>query len=257
MTSEGRLRIVSWNCAGALHRKWQHVLALEPDIAIISESCLPERLGFPRSVEGQSTNSDWVGSLHFKGLGVFTFGDWRLSRLPTYDQRLEWILPLQVSGPVGFTLIAVWAMNHRSKQPIPPGWGTSQALAAADVYDLERIDGPVVITGDFNSAPVWDTPRRPRFANLISRYDRLQLQSAYHASTGERFGEESKPTHWWRERSETGTNFHIDYTFIPQDWVPAATTELGGFDSWCTQAGSDHAPIIVDIELAELPDLRH
>jgi hypothetical protein len=38
------LQIVTWNCGGGLHRKLDHPLALEPDLAIVQEACLPERL---------------------------------------------------------------------------------------------------------------------------------------------------------------------------------------------------------------------
>jgi hypothetical protein len=87
------MRLVSWNCGGAFHRKWSHLAELKPDVAIVSECCQPDRakdLGF--------TSSAWVGRLHYKGLAVFGFGDWRVEQRPM-EHQLEWVLPVDVSGP--------------------------------------------------------------------------------------------------------------------------------------------------------------
>ncbi len=64
--------IVSWNCGDAMHRKWQYLMELEPDIAVVPEACQP-----------------------------------------------EWVLPLSVTGPAEFILIAVWAVNRRTHRPLP------------------------------------------------------------------------------------------------------------------------------------------
>ena len=137
VVEQSHLRIVSWNCAGALHRKWQHLLSLKPDIAIVPEACVPQRLGFDDDSLAGPDDSAWIGRLPYKGLGVFSFGDWRIQRRPDFEERLEWILPLTVTGDVEFTLVAVWAMNHRARTPVPEGLPRPQPLAAADVYGFD------------------------------------------------------------------------------------------------------------------------
>jgi hypothetical protein len=245
------LRIVSWNCAGALHRKLDHLLALEPDIAIVPEACQPERLRLP-----DGATFDWVGRLPFKGLGVFSFGDWRIERLMPHEPRLEWILPVVVTGELSFTLMAVWAMNHRAHQKRVEGWPLQQPLAAADAYALDAHRLPIIVAGDFNGATTWDTPRRPAFAQLIGRYGEIGLTSAYHHVSGDQFGLERQPTHWWRDRKETGPTYHIDYAFIPNAWLDAAALTIGGFNPWVTNAGSDHAPLILDLDLDKITVLQ-
>ncbi|MEO8425434.1 MAG: endonuclease/exonuclease/phosphatase family protein [Actinomycetota bacterium] len=252
VVARGTLRIVSWNCAGALHRKWPHLLSLKPDIAIVPEACMPDRLGFHGSSIQTPVDSVWIGRLPYKGLGVFSFGDWRIQRLPSFEERLEWILPLTVTGDVNFTLVAVWAMNHRASTPVPVGLPRPQPIAAADVYGFDDEAERLMVMGDFNSAPQWDTPNKRTFANLVNRYERSGLRSAYHASSGEPFGSESQPTHWWRDRKADGPTYHIDYAFLPESWLHASTIEIGGYERWVTEAGSDHAPLIVDVDLARL-----
>lgn len=248
----GHLRIVSWNCAGALQRKWSYLLALQPDIAVIPEACNPQRLGYPSTVPDEPGQSEWIGRLQHKGLAAFSFGDWKLTRHPQCDERLEWILPLAVTGPIDFTLIGVWSMNHRASQPVPEGLPRSQPLAAAELYDFEGERGRLAVVGDFNSAPQWDKPSRPKFANMIKRYSEVGLCSAYHRLADEPFGAETKPTHWWRDRKIDGPRYHIDYAFIPEAWVESADLDVGGFEQWVKVAGSDHAPLILDIDLSRL-----
>jgi exodeoxyribonuclease-3 len=237
------VRIVSWNCGGAFHRKWSHLADLKPDIAIVMECCQPDRvmdLGF--------TSSEWVGRLHYKGLAVFGFGDWRIEKRPT-KESLEWVLPVDVTGPESLTLIAVWAMNHRAKTHPQQFAGMTQPEAMVDACDLGSITSPLVVAGDFNSHPIFDTPRKPSFARTSSRLHDAGLVSLYHATSGEPFGEESTPTHWWRDRTIDGPRYHIDYVWVSESVHAGAQLRVGSYDEWVTQAGSDHAALIVDLDL--------
>ncbi len=60
----------------ALHRKWDHLLALEPDIAIVSESARPEIVEHKYGASLGATDVFWTGRLDHKGLALFTFGQW-------------------------------------------------------------------------------------------------------------------------------------------------------------------------------------
>lgn len=98
-----------------------------------------------------------------------------------------------MTGPIDFTLVGVWSMNHRASQPVPQGLSRSQPIAAAELYDFQGERGRLAVVGDFNSAPQWDKPKRPKFANLIKRYSDVGLSSAYHRLTDEPFGTEQGP----------------------------------------------------------------
>ena len=49
------MRLVAWNCAMALHRKFEALLSLRPDVAVIAECAEPgrlaERLALPEFCE--------------------------------------------------------------------------------------------------------------------------------------------------------------------------------------------------------------
>lgn len=55
-----------------LHRKWEALVGLKPDVAVVAECARPEiierKLG--RSLDAQDTV--WVGRQEQKGLGVFS-----------------------------------------------------------------------------------------------------------------------------------------------------------------------------------------
>jgi len=68
----------------AFHKKYKQLLALGPDIAIISECAAPELLG-QRAPEFAPTSSIWIGGNRHKGLGVFTFGAFQGELSPIYE----------------------------------------------------------------------------------------------------------------------------------------------------------------------------
>jgi len=73
-----------------------------------------------------------------------------------------------------------------------------------------------------------------------------ELQSSYHSTLGESYGQESKPTLWWR-RNRT-TSYHVDYVWLPAAWAPSISSVfVGDHTDWGSL--SDHAPLVVDIEL--------
>ena len=74
--------------------------------------------------------------------------------------------------------------------------------------------------------------------------------SAYHARTGEVNGEETEPTHCWRDRKKDGPTYHIDYIFLPESWLGAVSDlQVGTFEDWCGSGLSDHVPLVVDLAL--------
>jgi exodeoxyribonuclease-3 len=74
--------------------------------------------------------------------------------------------------------------------------------------------------------------------------------SAYHLAHGEEQGSETIPTLYWRDRRKDGPTYHIDYVFVPAAWMPRMReVRVGTFDDWCGVGLSDHAPIVVDIDV--------
>ena len=243
------MRLVAWNCNMALHRKFDALLALRPDVAVISECAEPSILATRSPVEWIEAAPVWIGRSATKGLGVFAFNGYRLQLAETYSPRHRFIAPVHVSGPVTFNLLAVWAQNAsggitRKHQPGP--------LRLALTRYRDFLTGrPAVVAGDWNSNTIWDKPGwRVNHMHKIRVLDDMGLASAYHAVTGERQGEETIPTHYWRDRREDGPTYHIDYMHLPHAWIDRITHfDVGGFADWCGNGLSDHVPLVVDVDV--------
>ena len=95
------MRIVAWNCAMALHRKIDALMALRPDLAVISEAAEPRRL-LDRAPALADASLVWVGRNSHKGLLLAGFGTTRLEfNRHRHDGRLHWMAPVTVGGLPG------------------------------------------------------------------------------------------------------------------------------------------------------------
>jgi exodeoxyribonuclease III len=234
------MRIVIWNCNMALAAKMPAVMALNPDVAVISECADPTKRS--DAVPGVQT-SVWVGENSNKGLGVFSFSDRHQLRLcPSYDQGIRWVAPVHVEGMDNFRLLAVWARSEHYRKSTP-----GPVLQAMDCYRSFLADGPSLMAGDFNHNRIWD--RAGSSNNHQSTVDRLRdehgLVSLYHHCTGEAQGNESTPTIYWMKKEKS---YHIDYCFVPEVWRSRSMTlTVGKREDWL--AHSDHMPLLLDVDL--------
>ena len=243
------MRLVAWNCNMALDRKFAALRSLRPDVAVISECAEPARLEAKLGLARRGVDLVWVGCNPHKGLAVMGFRGHRLSLLPEHDPALEFIAPVRVDGPASLNLLAVWAQNAsggntRKDQPGPLN------LALARYRDYLS-DGPAAVAGDFNNNVFWDKPGwAMNHAGTVARLESIGLASAYHAVRGEAQGAERIPTHYWRDRRKDGPTYHIDYIFLPRDWmVRLREMRVGRFAKWCGSGLSDHVPLVADVAL--------
>lgn len=244
-----QVRIVAWNCAMALHRKWDALLSCDPDIAVVAECAPPEvvaeKLGRPL----EATSSAWMGSLAHKGLGIFTFGDWHAAPTDFADDDLQFILPAHITGPASFILLAAWAMNHRAKRTPPGTKPGRQVQLAIERARVEILDVPFVIAGDFNSNVRWDKRPGPRtMGDCIAACESVGLRSAFHAARGVAHGEEAEPTHFWEAKGGAVNEYHIDYVWAPRTW-PLRDVTVGNRSDWYDSKLSDHAPLVCTYEV--------
>jgi exodeoxyribonuclease-3 len=108
------MRLVAWNCKGAFHRKHALAAALRPDILVVPEC--EKVFGLTQALDSPAIRSfEWFGSNPRKGLAVISYGKYLVQVHPAYDPRHQWIVPLSVSGPVVFVLLAVWTLPLGSR----------------------------------------------------------------------------------------------------------------------------------------------
>jgi exodeoxyribonuclease III len=247
------MRIVAWNANMGVHRKFAHLTEeLAPDIAVIPECATPEILMRKGLLGLEPSRAIWIGRNPNKGLAVFSFNQYEVQLAPCIDRSLEWVAPVEVKGPVGFRLLAVWAMSIATRGNGPDLPRCTEPMAALDVYREWYADHPLVVAGDFNHNVIWDRPRATErnHSRTIRACSDAGLASAYHAWTGDEYGEEVAPTIYWRNRTEDGPRFHIDYAFVPREWVPSISSlEVGSYADWVGSKRSDHVPLVLDVDL--------
>jgi exodeoxyribonuclease III len=243
------MRIVAWNCCMALHRKFDAVMRLRPDIAVICECAEPQRLAAFGALNGVSGDPVWIGDNRNKGLAVFTCNGYRARLAEPFYPTIRHIAPVHICGPVECNLLAVWAQNASAginrKHQLGP---LRRALSKYKGFLTERAS---IVAGDFNNNVFWHRPGwRINHANAVAALAKLGLVSAYHELRGETQGGESVPTLYWRDRKKDGPCYHIDYIFLKAQML-AQVSELavGSYDDWCGSGLSDHVPIVVDLNL--------
>jgi hypothetical protein len=224
------VRLTTWNCCrGAFEAKAPLLASLRPDVAAIQECARPA---------APSEQCLWFGDNPRQGLAVKARGRYRLRALPVHAGAPKHFFPVEVSGPLSFTLFAVWAHGRQARPYV------EAALVAVELYRDLISAGPAVLMGDFNSNAIWNADHKPGWshADLVARLGDLGLVSAYHHHTREAHGSERTPTyhyHWKRERP-----FHLDYCFLPKAWAARIQeVAIGSYEDW--RPHSDHRPLTV------------
>lgn len=225
------MRIVAWNCCrGPMARKATALAALRPDVAILSEALAPAE---------ESAQLHWYPSNASRlGIQVRAFGPYTLRRLKRAELP-NCVVPLRVSGPASFNLIAVWTW------PAPSY--TKAFLNGLSAYARLLGRGPAVVAGDFNGNPVFDKHKQ-RVKWWTAGFAQLQeagLVSAYHQFNGVAYGDEGHATHHFLRKPERP--FHIDFCFVPRAWaLRKLDVHVAHGAEW--YALSDHFPLVVDTE---------
>lgn len=226
----------------APHSRFEPLMSLKPDIAIIPECATPEIVK-KKQPEFYYSDAAWIDQSKNKGLGVFTFSDLSVRVSPSYDPTYELFLPLLISARYGFNLLAVWAFNHRNKND--HFRRDAPTRAAIEYYRDFIAAGSTIVAGDFNDNVNWDKPgRSANFDLVIAELKSAGLSSSYHGNGNHHFGKEPDPTLIWRKNPEQ--SYHIDYCFIPEGWLPGVNAvSVGNPEKWIKY--SDHVPLINDI----------
>jgi endonuclease/exonuclease/phosphatase family metal-dependent hydrolase len=230
-----RMRIVTWNCCrGPLAAKAQRLAPFEADIAVLQECAQP--------VE-ESDRCVWFGSNPQQGLAVIARDPYRVRALPRLPGIARFVIPVEITGPHRFTLLAVW-MKGGQRLPYVRG-----LIAAVRRYAALIARGPTVVVGDFNSNSMWDAEHPPdrNHTALVARLAEAGLVSAYHTFFDEPCGRETRPTYYFQWKHERP--YHIDYCFVPERWArgPGFRVEIAPYLGW--ERLSDHRPVVVDVEL--------
>jgi exonuclease III len=233
------MKIVTWNCNMAYRRKASLMLAYKPDIVVVPECEHPDKLKFEN---GTHLPNDvfWFGTNPNKGLGVFSYSNYKFQLSKVHNPEFRVILPLTVKNEnLQFTLFAIWANNpeDRGFQYVGQVW------KAINFYSDHLKNEKTILVGDFNSNTIWDKPQREgNHSTVVDFLDRKGIHSTYHKFYNQRQGKERHKTQFMYRHKDKP--YHLDYCFASDDLIQKLKyVEIGKHKDWCKH--SDHTPLIV------------
>jgi exonuclease III len=227
----------------AYRKKAGLILAHKPDIVIVPECECPEKLKF--NIDTPLPNDIfWKGSNQHKGLGIFSYSNYKFRLLDNYNPDLKTILPIAVTGGTfDFTLIAIWANNPQDRDYQYAG----QVWKAIQHYDSELKNERTILIGDFNSNTIWDKlKRKVSHSYIVECLEQKEIYSTYHKHHQQTQGKEEHSTLFmYRHQNKP---YHIDYCFASIDLInKLKNVEIGSYEEWTTY--SDHKPVIVTFDV--------
>ncbi|MEK7224460.1 MAG: endonuclease/exonuclease/phosphatase family protein [Bacteroidota bacterium] len=227
----------------AFRKKAGFILKQQPDIAIIPECEHPDKLKFN---PGTILPADifWQGENLNKGLGVFSYSNYKFQLLDLYNPCFRTIVPILVTGGKDdFILFAIWANNPQDKgfEYIGQVWKALNFYS--DLLKREKI----ILAGDFNSNTIWDKPRREgNHSTVVALLENKQIYSTYHKFYNQQQGQEKHNTLFMYRHPDKA--YHIDYCFASTDFAEKIQkVKIGSHKKWCGL--SDHTPLTVEFDL--------
>ena len=233
------MRIITWNCNMAFRKKADAILAYKPDILVVPECEHPDKLKFGDNTP-KPTDVLWFGTNKNKGLGIFSYSDFRFKLRRTHNPSLKTIVPIAVTGgSYDFDLYAVWANNPTD----PEGQYVEQVWKAIHHYDKQLTKKRSILAGDFNSNTIWDRKYRAgNHTNVVKYLEEKGIVSCYHVQHKQMQGSEKHPTFYLYKHKDKP--YHLDYCFASADIAKRIqSVEIGDHDFWMQY--SDHVPVII------------
>jgi len=231
------MQIVTWNCNGALRKKFQLLKELEADIYVIQE-CENPKLTKSDSYKKWASNHIWIGDNKNKGVGIFAKPNILLEHLnwsnQFEDHYVNYFLPCKINNQ--FVLLGVWAHRNNS-----PNFGYIGQFWKYLKINKDKFNN-IVIAGDFNSNKIWDQwDRWWNHSDVLKTLKSMNIISAYHEYFQEEQGQETRPTFFLQRNFQK--DYHIDYIFLSQQlYSSLKSLDIGKRNKWIEI--SDHLPLI-------------
>ncbi|MBC7694330.1 MAG: endonuclease/exonuclease/phosphatase family protein [Burkholderiales bacterium] len=235
------MKIVSWNCNGALRKKFNALMTIDADIYIIQE-CENPADSKDKDYKNWASNYLWIGDSKNKGLALFAKENIKLDLLDwsnNYkDHSVKYFLPCMINND--FQLLAVW--THQNNSPNFGYIGQFWKYLQVNKDKFRKI----IIVGDLNSNAIWDQwDRWWNHSDVIKELEEISIKSLYHEFYKESQGKEIKPTFFLQKNASK--SYHIDYYFSSKEITSNLKgLEVGDFSNW--KQMSDHVPMTITLK---------
>lgn len=248
------MKLVTWNCNGALRNKLVEADKLNADVLIVQECEDPARS--TKAYEDWAGCYLWVGTNKNKGIGVFPkngsvveklnwSGNFSINGLKTASTSISWttkelqlFLPFRLNEQLN--VLGCWTKGGDSQIFGYMG----QFWKYLQIHREQLHQQNTIIVGDFNSNATWDKEDRWwSHTDTINELKAIGIESMYHFQTGERQGQELQPTFYLHRKKSKP--YHIDFVFLSNDLLPKGKIDIGDASHWLEH--SDHLPISLDI----------
>ena len=248
------MKIVSWNCNGALRKKTDFIDSYAADILVIQECEDPARS--TKEYQSWAGNYLWHGDNKNKGIGIFArngytiekldwSGEFILTGIQSKSPALTWksdelksFLPCRINDE--YTLLGVWTKANDSSSIGYMG----QFWKYLQIHKADLSGDKTVICGDFNSNVFWDEPGRWwNHSDVVGELKDIGLQSVYHHFNNEKQGQETQKTLFLQKNPKKA--YHIDYFFVSEDLLLKSEMGVEKSAQWIKY--SDHASLALTI----------
>jgi exonuclease III len=232
-------KILTWNCNGALRKKYESITKFDADIYVIQE-CEDPNYVKDKGYEDFANNHLWHGDTKYKGIGIFAKANLTLNKLDWediyQDHIVKHFLPCSIDNK--FNLLAVW--THRNNSP---NFGYIGQLWKYIQINKSKMKNTFIV-GDLNSNVIWDEwDRWWNHSDVVKELESLGIESVYHKWTSEEQGKETQPTFYLHRN--LNKSYHIDYCFAPrQANEKLSKVTIEKFENW--KHISDHSPILIE-----------
>jgi exonuclease III len=223
------MKIITWNCQKKYAKNKDIIREQKPDIAIIPECEIT------KEKDGEII---WKNDNPMEaGIGIFSYSNYKIKVHPSYNPKFRYVVPIEVTGPNNFLLIAVWT---KKKEGEPDRVYVEQFWQALLYYN-NLLSRPLIIAGDFNWWINEETKSDDLFDMSIALLKEKGIESVYHYKhQNGKFGGEKNKTFF----RKNGKKYHIDYCFASSDFLSKLNdVKVGKYSKW--KKYSDHVPVIV------------